>query len=62
AGMSVGGSVAQAGSKFKAGATVKPDTATLRNVFLDQPMLNFAQERDERFSLDLRFRIHRPVG
>lgn len=57
AGMLIGGAVVQAGSTFKAGATVKPDTSNLRNVFLDQPDLSFAQERDERFSLDLRFRI-----
>ncbi len=61
AGMSVDGSVVQAGSTFKAGATIKPDTASLRNVFLDQPDIAFGQERDERFSVDLRFRIRRPA-
>lgn len=60
--MVISGKIVQAGSTFKAGATVTPDTTNLRNVFLDQPDLLFAQERDERFSLDLRFRIHRPVG
>ncbi len=61
AGMLIGGAVIQAGSTFKVGAIVKPDTTNLRNVFLDQPELSWAQERDERFSLDLRFRIHRPA-
>lgn len=62
AAMVIGGAVIKAGSAHKAGAIVKPDTTNLRNVFLDQPELSWAQERDERFSLDLRFRIHRPAG
>jgi len=62
AGMVIGGAVVQAGAGYVAGQTVKADTANLRNVFLDQPELLFDQERDERFSLDLRFRIHRPTG
>lgn len=62
AAMVVDGSVVKAGEGFKAGQTVQADTANLRDVFLDQPELVFDQERDERFSLDLRFRIHRPTG
>ena len=61
AGMLIGGAVVKAG-QFKAGAYVTPDTSSLRNVFLDQADLSFAQERDERFSLDLRFRISAPAG
>jgi len=62
AAMVVAGSVIQAGSTYKAGDTVKPDTTNLRDVYLDQAELAFEQERDERFSLDLRFRIHRPAA
>lgn len=55
----IDGAVVEAGDGYKAGETVKADTANLRDVFLDQSELAFDQERDERFSLDLRFRIHR---
>lgn len=60
AGMTVGGVVVQAGSTYQAGDFVKPDTSYLREVYLDQDELTFQQERDERFSLDLRLRIHNP--
>jgi hypothetical protein len=59
AGMIIGGAVVQAGDGLKTGQTVNADVANLRDVFLDQSELAFDQERDERFSLDLRFRIHR---
>ena len=60
------GAVIQAGQQIngatiQAGQVINADTANLRNVYLDQPELAFDQERDERFSLDLRFRIHHPA-
>lgn len=62
AGAIINGAVVKAGEGHKAGDTVDPDVTTLRHVFLDQPGLPFIQERDQRFSLDARFRIHRPTG
>lgn len=59
-GMVIGGSVWKVGGSFKVGQWVKPDTAALREVYLDQAELAWDQERDERFSLDLRLRIHHP--
>ena len=59
AGMVVGGATVQAGV-YKAGQFVTPDTATLNNVRLDQADLAFTQERTDRFSLSLRFRIENP--
>jgi len=60
AGMVVGGSIIQAGTTYKAGQFVNADTANLVGIYLDQDDVSFQQERDERFSLDLRFRIPRP--
>lgn len=59
AGMVVDGAVITPGS-YKVGQVINADVANLRDVYLDQPELAFDQERDERFSLDLRFRIHHP--
>ena len=58
-GMTISAAVVQSGDQ-KCGAFVEPTTTTLRNVFLDQDELAFTQERDKRFSLDMRFRIENP--
>ena len=56
-GMVIDGVGLGTGQGYGTGQTVVPDTVVLDDVRLDQPDLSFAQQRNDRYSTELAFRI-----